>query len=328
MFELFAESVTTGPTCRSKWETVAVRYGECRFCSPGTDQTVIDGVWSCMNCNTVTERIIDYGAEWRIFQNDDGRTGDTSRCSALTSDLICPLGCVMRAGSSCGSYQGAGQRSRTSRASVGAVMMSKHQAWNALTYRERSLCRVFDLISCRTAVYNIAISIVHESKQMYKQVSQGRIFRGDQKVAVVAACVYMALRSSHSPRSICEVSSMFEVASKTAMIRGCNLFHSALPRHLESSKTLDFVSRFCSRVEMGPDAIKLCREVAVKVEESCMVSDCTPPSVVGAIIQLVSQERQLGLRLDAISAACMVSSGTIARCFRRISKHQAHLFIT
>lgn len=309
-----SEPTTNATTTRSRSEW------ECKFCG-GTQETMIDGVWSCILCSTLSERVLDYGAEWRVFQNDDGRGGDTSRCSTLTSDLICPLGCVLRAGPSYGS----GQRSRASRSSVGAVMMSKYQSWNALTYRERSLCRVFDLISCRTAPYNIAFSIVHESKQMYKQVSSGRIFRGDQKVSVVAACVYMALRSSHSPRSVCEVSSMFHVPSRSAMIRGCNLFHAALPRVLDSSRTTDFVSRFCGRMEMTPDLVGVCRKIADRIEASCIVSDCTPPSIVGAIIQMVNQERGLRMSRASIAEACMVSTGAIARCFRRISKYRGSL---
>lgn len=301
--------------------------GRCSFCS-SCERVVMDGVWSCMNCHTVTERVLDYGAEWRVFQNDDGRSSDVSRCSAMTSDLIAPLGCVLRAcasyGGGCGS--GVGQRARASRAGLGAVMMSKHQSWNALSYRERSLCKVFELMSARTSVYNIASSIVQEAKQMYKQVSLGRIFRGDSRISVIAACVYMALRSSHAPRSICEVASMFELTSRSSMIRGCNLFHSALPRQLDSSSSGDFVARFCCKLGMTPDNVRLCKKIAARVDELYLVSDCTPPSVVGAIIHLVNQHLLLGLKRNAIAEACMVSSGTIARCCRRLSVSHEEFF--
>lgn len=301
----------------------------CKYCpAPSASQIIKEGVWTCGACHSVTERVLDYGAEWRVFQNEDGRGVDVSRCSTLMSDLIAPLGCVLRAGSSSGGVGagGLGQRARASRSGIGAVMMSKHQSWNALTYRERSLCKVFELISARTAVFNIASSIVQEAKQMYKQVSLGRIFRGDTRVAVIAACVYMALRSSHVPRSIGEVAVIFEVSSRSAMIRGCNLFHEALPRNLDCSESSDFVARFCCKLGMTLEVIRTCKLVVARVDELFLVTDCTPPSVVGAVIHLVNQRMDLGLKRNAIAEACIVSPGTIARCCRRLMANQAELF--
>lgn len=295
--------------------------GSCRFCD-SLERTMCDGVWSCLSCHTLVGRVLDYGAEWRSFPTDEGRA-DVSRCSTLTCDLITPLGCALRAG---GSGPGVGQRARACRSGAGAVMMSRHQSWNALTYRERSLCKVFVLMSARTSMYSIASSIVQEAKHMYKHVSLNRIFRGDARLAAVAACVYMALRSSHVPRSICEVADMFQLESRSAMIRACNLFHSTIPRQLDSSRASDFVCRFGCRLGLDPGIIALCYRIALRVDASYLVSDCTPPSVVGAIMHMVNQRESLGIKRDVIAEACMVSSGTIARCCRRMMLHQAELF--
>lgn len=295
---------------------------ECSFCH-SQQRIMTDGVWCCDRCNTVADRLLDYGAEWHMYQGEDGRSSDTGRCSTMTSDLICPLGCVLQAGSSCGSTIGVGKRSHASRSGVGAVIMSKHQAWNSLTYRERSLCRVFEMISTRTAVCSIASAIVLEAKHMYKQISHGRIFRGESRMGVIAACVYMALRSSHAPRSVSEVAQMFDLKSRAGMIRGCNLFHNTHPRQMESCRSSDFVARFCCKVGMTEESTNACRIIAERVDDSYVVSDCTPCSVVGAIMNLVNQASDLGLKKEDIADACMVTSGTIARCCRRISVNEA-----
>lgn len=327
MFKLFLLSKEDPKEPSSDIDITLLGQGGCQYCD-STIRVVLDGVWTCAKCHTVIERLLDYGAEWRVFQNEEGKSTDMSRCSAQTSDLIAPLGCVMRAGSSCAGVGsgGVGSRSRSCRSGVSAVMMSKHQSWNALTYRERSLCKVFDLISARTAIYDIAASIVQEAKQMYKQVSHGRIFRGDSRIAVIAACVYMALRSSHVPRSIGEVANMFEISSRSAMIRGCNLFHTALPRTLECSQPGDFVARFCCRLGMSDATTTTCKLVAQRVDMLFLVTDCTPPSVVGAVIQLVNLHLGLGIKRETIADVCIVSSGTIARCCRRLSESQEDLF--
>lgn len=324
--EMLARTLRIDPTPRPG---AGSGVNDCAYCV-SSDLVIMDGVWVCRACSTITGRVIDYGAEWRVFQGEDGgQSTNVGRCSTTpTSDLIAPLGCVLHAGASsgAGSGAGAGQRSRASRSGLGAIMMSKHQSWNALTYRERSLCKVFELMTARMAVHSISPSIVLESKQMYKQVSCGRIFRGDYRVAIVAACVYMAMRSSHAPRTICEVASMFELSSRSAMIRGCNLFHSAIPRRLETSRTQDFVPRFCGKLGLSPDHVCLCKRVAARVDDLFLVTDCTPPSIVGSIIHLVNLHLVLRLKRNAIAEACLVSAGTIARCCRRLRAHRAELF--
>lgn len=291
---------------------------ECPFCASQSRPTLVDGILSCVGCCTILDRVMDYGAEWRIFQGDNNRS-DTSRCSIMISDLITPLGCVIRAGG----HGGSGQRSKDSRAGLSAVMMSKHQGWNALTYRERSLCKVFEVINCRTSIHNIAPCIVYEAKHMYKQVSHGRVFRGELRKSVVAACVYMALRSSHAPRSISEVARMFDLTTRTTMVRACNLFHSVIPRQMDSSETADFVARFGGKVGMTAEQVQTCKTLAKRVDASYLVSDCTPPSIAGAIIYLVNRNLDLGIKRQEIADACLVSSGTIARCCRRIVLHDS-----
>lgn len=335
IFGRFAESLSeqSGPCAGTRLRDPKSGGGarpSCMYCPVTCPSAVaiVDGMWVCGACHSMAERVLDYGAEWRVFQNEDGRATDVSRCSALTSSLITPLGCVLRAGSNYAGVGsgGAGQRTRASRSGIGAVMMSKHQSWNALTYRERSLCKVFELISARTAVFNIASSIVQEAKQMYKQVSVGRIFRGDSRIAVIAACVYMALRSSHVPRSVGEVAEIFDVSSRSAMIRGCNMFHEAMPRNLECSESGDFVARFCCRLGMTQELTQVCRVVVARVDALFLVTDCTPPSVVGAVLHLVNQRLSLGLKRQEIAEACIVSLGTIARCCRRLSLYESDLF--
>lgn len=321
VFELFSSSISVAHPSISANPDLDSRT-RCAFCL-SWDGTILDGVWSCGDCCTILGRVLDYGAEWRVFHQEDGRSNaspNTGRCSTSASDLISPLGCSLRAGPSCSTIRG--QRSQTSRCGVGAVMMAKHQSWNALTYRERSLCRVFDLMTSRLASHSIASSIVQEAKQMYKQVSCGRIFRGECRVAVVAACVYMAMRSSHAPRSICEVASIFEPISRSSMIRGCNLCHSAMPRRMDSSSAKDFMPRFCCRLGIAPEHVNLCKRIALRVDDLFLVTDCTPPSVVGAIIHLVNLHLLLGIRREDIAEACLVSAGTIARCCRRLKLHQ------
>lgn len=287
----------------------------CPHCGSHDAPILDDGFWSCTCCSSVIDRFVDYGAEWRTFFNEDGRGGDISRCGQASSDLIAPLGCVLRVGG-----RTTGTKSQTSRSSVGAYMMSKHQAWSALTYRERSLCKVFEIITARATSHGLPASFIQEAKTMYKQVSQDRIFRGASRDATVAACVYMACRSNHAPRSINEIATMFAV-SRTSMIKGCNVFHEALPRNLDCCCSEDFVARFCSRLCMSDLHTCACRSAVARVDDLFLVSDCTPSSIVGGVIQLVNIRFSLGLKRDDIATACMVAPGTVARCASRLHSH-------
>lgn len=282
----------------------------CVFCGEIEGPSLIEGEWMCTACNSLVEKFVDHGAEWRTFSCEEGRgpSNDVSRCGhAPSSDLISSLGCTLRVGG------GGSSRSRQSRSGVGAHVMAKYQAWNSLTYRERTLCKVFDRLSVYAASKSIPWSIVTEAKAMYKEVSLGRLFRGDTRSAVEATCMYMACRSCHAPRTINEISELFEV-KMSSMIRACKMFHEAMPeRRFETTGSTDLVARFCERVGMDAAHTEICRAAVRHAEELSILGDSAPASAVAGAIHMVNMRRDLGLKRDDIARACLVATGKIGR---------------
>ena len=286
----------------------------CAHCGSGTVQ-LRDGFYECTKCSSLVDRMLDHGAEWRFYGGEDTRAVDPTRCGPPTSELLPMLGCVIGGG---GGH---------SEASHSMRMIQKYHIWNVLTYRERSLCSVFSLLSVNASTFNIPVCILEEAKALYKQLSERRLTRGDNRSALIASSLYMSCKSNNVPRSIKEIAAMFNI-KVSCMTKGCKMFQELVKLDVNSSAPGDFVGRFCSRVGMAPAATALCHHVVARADAMGLVCDTTPPSAVAGAMQLVSVELSLGLDKRCIGEACMISPVTICKCHKRLVPYREQLLPT
>jgi transcription initiation factor TFIIB len=279
---------------------------------------VVEGNLSCTACNSVLGRFIDSAAEWRYYGAEDAR-GDPSRCCPPANELIPTMGSIV---GRC-SRRGYHHHQDPGTSSTGR-MLQRYQMWNSLSYRERTLCGVFDLLSVSAAQHGISTCILEEAKALYKRISEAKISRGENRNAMVACSLYMSCKSNKVPRSIKEIAAMFNLRV-SAMTKSCRMFQRTVNMDVASSCPLDFVGRFCSRMGMPQPAIDATRHVVAKAEELGVLCESTPPAVVAGAIQLVNVYRQLDIDKSAISEVCMVSPVTVSKCFKRLEMYRDRL---
>ena len=118
------------------------------------------------------------------------------------------------------------------------------QSWNSLSHRERSLVQTFDLIDTVSNRHNLPHHVVQSAKFFYKRIYEKVLSRGKQKTGLVAATVYMALKQADAPRSVAEISQMFDIDSPT-LTRGCTRFNDVLKISFEDSSPEDYAARYC-----------------------------------------------------------------------------------
>ena len=178
----------------------------CPHCAALGRVATLDGNPTCGSCQTVLGRHLDHSAEWRFFAAADGRGGaDPARCCPPTSALLPTLGCVI------------GARARRSRVPGPdrMRMVAKYQMWSSMTYRERTLCGVFDVLTSSASQHGVPPSILEEAKTLYKAVATARVWRGESRTGLVATSLFVACRRSGVPRSTREVAAMFCVRPET-----------------------------------------------------------------------------------------------------------------
>lgn len=203
-----------------------------------SDLILDDGYYVCKECNTIQEKFIDNGAEWRYYGHEDTKTSDPTRCGMPTSELLPEL--------SLGSVIGNDFNSKNS---WEMYNLRKYQSWNSASYKERTLFNITDSISLQASNSGISPSIINEAKLLYKDISELKISRGANRNGLIASSIYMSCKKNKVPRSAKEIAKIFNI-SVTTMTKGCKKFHDIMKTNVVCSKPEDFIMRFCSNLNL------------------------------------------------------------------------------
>lgn len=270
-----------------------------------------DGNYICCNCHTVAERHIDTSAEWRFYGQDDNKNSDPTRCGLPTSDLL--------PDSSLGSIIGYSYNE-----AYIMKILRKYHMWNCMTYRERSLYYIFDSLTINAVNHGISKSIIDEAKMLYKQLSEQKISRGDNRNGLIASSIYIACKNNNVPRSAKEIAKIFNLKT-TTMTKGCKKFQETMGMNMNSTSADDFISRFCSKMNMDFKMKDICREVIRKADEISIVCENTPPSIAAGCIFLCSSLCNWNISKKELSEICEVSQVTITKCYKKLDMYRTFL---
>lgn len=283
----------------------------CSFCEEDEVQ-LEDGNYVCRRCGTLSSRFIDSSAEWRYYGFDDNKNSDPTRCGMPASELL--------PDSSLGSVIG-----YTSNESPDMRIIRKFHLWNSMTYKERSLYNIFDMLTVNALNNGIPKSIIEEAKMLYKKISELKISRGDNRSGLIASSIYMSCKTNKVPRSTKEIAKIFNI-KPTVMTKGCKKFQEIMKLNMDSTNPDDFVSRFCSKLELDNDRRDLCKRVLKRADDLSIVSENTPPSIAAGSIYLCSVVAGWGLSKKDLSDACEISQVTISKCYKKLAVHAEAIF--
>jgi transcription initiation factor TFIIIB Brf1 subunit/transcription initiation factor TFIIB len=191
----------------------------CPDCGTGKHIVVADEEVNCTRCGTHLGFQIDSSAEYRWFGSED-RGPDPSRVGNPLNPLLpeSSLGTriLIRPGDS-----------------KAMRRIRQYHLWSVMPYRERTLWTVFEGLQVRASNAGISLAIVEETKQLYAQVSPLCICRGQQKDALLAACLFESLKRHGTPRRPVEIAEIFGIDVKL-ITRGVKQFSGLLEEHLHT----------------------------------------------------------------------------------------------
>lgn len=292
----------------------------CNYCQKFEMIHNNDGMIVCRNCGATADKIIDHSAEWRYYGYNDNKNSDPTRCGL-------PINNLMPQSSMCSVISNFGKND-----SYEMKKIRRYHTWNSVPYKERALHEVFDSFS--VAQNNgIPTCIIDQAKSMYKILSEAKISRGSNRKGLIASCIYMSCKKGNVPRSAKEIADIFDL-DITVMTNGCKNFieiWNMVNRKkggnivLNASHSDDFIHRFCSKLNVSPEILKLCIRISEKAEEFSIVSENTPPSVAAGSIYLACQLANLNISKKDISEVCKISEVTISKCYKKLYKYKEHL---
>lgn len=278
----------------------------CEYCD--SESLILqDGDYFCQKCGSLASRVIDTGAEWRNYQGDDCKGTNMMRCGMPVSELMpdAALGSII-------GYSG--------KDSNAVRIMRKYHLWNSMSYRERSLYSIFDNMTLNASNNGIPKSIIEEAKGLYKRISDMKITRGANRNGLIAASIYMSCKNNKVPRSTKEIASFFNV-KLPIMTKSCKKFQEMMKTNLVATSAEDFISRYCSKLNIDRNKKDICKKVAKIAEAEDLVNENTPPSIAGAVIYLCSSEFGWDVNKKDLSLACEISQVTITKCYKKLLNH-------
>lgn len=293
----------------------------CSTCTTSQWIAQYDDEVICTKCGEHLGFNIDSTAEYRWFGVDD-RGGDPSRVGNPMNPLL-PESSL---GTRILSHPGDTSAMRRIR---------QYHLWTIMPYRERTLWSVFETLQVRANNSGISTAIVEEAKQLYAQVSPRCICRGQQKDALLAACLYESLKRHDTPRRPQEMADIFQIDVKL-VTRGIKQFSGLLEEHQhticevvkESSKNTPSTN-FTHYLEPAIYKLETPRvyhgrilEEAIRIgnliDELGICPETTPSSLAACSLVLSLSNLKIEKPYNDIAKACTISLATLQKCLKRL----------
>jgi transcription initiation factor TFIIB len=285
----------------------------CITCNSNT--LIFDDNIICSKCGTINSFIIDHNQEWRYYGVDDSkRLADPTRCGMPINPLLpnSSLGTIINGN--------------------GYEVFRRLHRWNSITYKERSLIKVFNTISAKGREGTIPTCIIDKASLMYKMLSENNIKRGSSRKSLIAACLWNALKAKDISRSTKEIAKLFDIDIKKMTI-GCKEFNEKMHLkdkdfsvQLKPATATNYINRYTVKLKM-PEEYKIKAIKIAKLSEKLgIVTKNTPQSIAVGSIYLVSQQYNLGYSKKILHKICETSEVTISKAFKELDKYKKFLF--
>jgi transcription initiation factor TFIIB len=293
-------------------------FSRCNFCESPL-LIMDDGFPTCTNkgCGRMYTDTLDYSPEWRFYGSEDKNANDPTRCGNPINPLLeqssygCKILCPQNA-------------------SFEMKRLRKWTEWQAMPHNEKSLYDEFQFITIMAKNAGIPKIFIDHAMAIHKDISQQKMFRGINRDGIKAASIYLSCRLNNCPRTSHEIADIFKL-DKTSATNGCSVAVNILCNidrnndgttsqsdKLCTSNPSAFIERYCSKLSMNVELIKLAKFVAMKIEKENYINDNTPQSISAGIIYFVGQICNQNFTKGDVRNVANVSEVTINKCFKKI----------
>jgi transcription initiation factor TFIIB len=222
-----------------------------------------------------------------------------------------------------------------SRATYEMRKIRRYTEWQSMPYREKSQYDEFQRISILAQQSGIPKLIIDDAMRYHKKISEAKTFRGLNRDGIIAASIYVSARINNYPRTAKEIATIFHL-DNTSATRGCKNAISII-NDMEhdmdnSDKTslcrttpLSFIDRYCSRLSINAELTKLCKFIAIRIQNKDLIPENTPHSIAAGIIYFVSQECNLNVSKRNVNNISEISEVTINKCYKKLESMRSEL---
>lgn len=289
---------------------VKIMCPECKRLPPNIVEEFADGDLVCGDCGLVLgDRIVDTRSEWRTFSNEDE---DPSRVGGAANPLL----------------EGTQLDTRISKRDGGSGIsktLARAHGRASANKGERNLVEAYKDIASMCDHAGFSKVIADSAKHIYKKARDFKV-SGIKEDALIAACLMQACRHEQSGRTFKEIGAITRV-KRTELGRAykalCNAIQtSASAFAFASTPSADLVPRFCSRLKLPQDVIKIAVSVSRKIEELGILAGRSPVTVAASSIFIATMCLGRPKSLREIAHESGITDTTIRGAYRTLYSRQ------
>lgn len=304
---------------------------QCVTCNSKFEDWEHQDVSTCTNCGTIQSRCLDLSAEYRYFSQDDRGGGDPCRVGA-PQDKRFPE-------SSLGTVILPTQSGGTANCRWSMNKIRRYHTWNMLPYKERNLLQVFETFQITATNQGLDAEVLDISKEYFVALTANCQKRGLSRNAILASCVFSALKQVGQPRKPKDVADMFNIKTSDftkafkyvqevlalAHQKGQLKGFSGSPAALQTTRASHYIAHPLSRLPLKraefPVILALSTKIADTAEDMSLCAEHMPPSLAAAsLAEAIKRSGHTDIAPETIAGLCDVSSGTLIKCWKRLDE--------
>ena len=125
------------------------------------------------------------------------------------------------------------------------------------------------------------------SLNIYRKAWENDLIHGRSIEKILAASMYLACRKHNVPRTLDEIEKVTRVGRKD-IIKACKLLANQLGMRLAPISPLEYVDRFCAKLNLNKCAAEKARDIVEKALEKDMTSGRGPTGIAASAIYIAA----------------------------------------
>lgn len=238
----------------------------------------------CEKCGLVIDaEIIDHGPEWRAFDTEQRekktRTGSPMTYTIHDKGLSTTIGWQNR---------DAYGKSIPTRNRAQLYRLRKWQTRTRISDgTERNLALALAALDRMSSSLSLPRNVRETAAVIYRKAVRKNLIRGRSIEGVTAAVLYAACRQCNVPRTLEEISTITEMKKKE-IGRNYRNISRKLELKLLPTTPQDYISRFCSRLDLSNDVQIKTIEILRKASQKELTSGRGPTGLAAASLYIAS----------------------------------------
>jgi transcription initiation factor TFIIB len=194
----------------------------------------------------------------------------------------------------------------------------------ASSRQERNLLTAFRDISNWCDQFSLPKMISDIAKQLYKRSDEEKLLRGKPLDAVIAACIFIACRQAHVPRTFREICNLTHVSKKVlgqcykALEQAFNLTpgSQAQAQGTPQQGPEALLVRYCNHLDLPASVQSICSDIIITARKYGIADGRSPVSIAGGAIFFTCLLTGNSKTLKDIGQVAGVSESTIKLVYR------------